>query len=152
MSRDVLEQALIGLQVYQVLFLAVHDWVPLGKLNDVEAVRRADPLGRLIRVTLIQTVPYAIGLFFSVRSYGRMWPDWLDWYLWISYSLLFAGQLRAWWVPYLLRPEPVRAERYRQMFGNTHSFLPLRNGMVPNTAHLTLHVATLATLALLWMR
>jgi len=28
------------------------------------------------------------------------------------------------------------------MFGNTHSFLPQRNGMVPNTAHILLHLAT----------
>jgi hypothetical protein len=147
-----IEAALIGLQVFQVLFLAVHDWVPLGKLNDVDAVRRADTRGRLIRVTFIQTVPYAIGLFYSVRAYGHAWPGWLDWYLWISYGLLFIGQLRAWWAPYLLRPEPIRAERYREMFGNTSSFLPVRNEMVPNTAHISLHVATLATLVLLWIR
>jgi hypothetical protein len=36
------------------------------------------------------------------------------------------------------------------MFGNTHSFLPQRNGMVPNTAHILLHVATLATLVVLF--
>ena len=49
-------------------------------------------------------------------------------------------------VPYLLKPDPERAERYRKMFGNTHSFLPRRNGMVPNTAHILLHLATAATL------
>ncbi len=52
-------------------------------------------------------------------------------------------------MPYLFRPEPVRAERYRKMFGNTHAFLPERNGMVPNTAHVSLHIATLATLVVL---
>jgi hypothetical protein len=31
------------------------------------------------------------------------------------------------------------------MFGKTHSFSPLRNGMVPNTAHILLHLATAAT-------
>ena len=71
-------------------------------------------------------------------------------WLWSSYALLFIGQFRAWWVPYLLKPEPQRAERYRIMFGNTHSFLPQRNGMAPNTAHILLHVATLATLVVLF--
>jgi hypothetical protein len=29
----------LGLQVFQVLFLWLHDWIPLGQLNDVAAVR-----------------------------------------------------------------------------------------------------------------
>jgi hypothetical protein len=36
------------------------------------------------------------------------------------------------------------------MFGNTHSFLPVRNGLVPNTAHIMLHVCTAATLVVLF--
>jgi hypothetical protein len=71
-------------------------------------------------------------------------------WLWVSYGLLFIGQIRAWWVPYLLKPEPQRAERYRKMFGNTHSFLPERNGLVPNRLHALLHLATFATLLILF--
>jgi hypothetical protein len=136
----------------QVAFLWIHDWVPLGRLNDVAAVRREDGLGGLVRITLIQGIPWSVGLFFSIRSFGGPWPGWLDTYLWISYGLLFAGQLRAWWVPYLVRPEPERAARYRRMFGRTHAFLPPRNGIVPNTAHVLLHLATAATLLLLLAR
>jgi hypothetical protein len=109
-----------------------------------------DTYRRLVLVTCIQTVPFAIGLFFSARYLGTRYPHWLNDWLWISYAMLFIGQFRAWWVPYLLKPEPKRAERYRIMFGNTHSFLPQRNGMVPNTAHILLHVATLATLVVLF--
>jgi hypothetical protein len=69
----------------------------------------------------------------------------------VSYGLLFIGQIRAWWIPYLFRPEPERAARYQIMFGKTHSFLPSRNGMVPNTAHILLHLATAATLIVLLM-
>jgi hypothetical protein len=141
--------ALLLLQAFQVLFLWIHDWVPLGRLNDVAAVRRQDPLRRLIIVTLVQSVPYTIGLIFSVWYYGRPCPGWLRDWLWISYGMLFVGQLRAWWLPYLIRPEPERSARYRIMFGNTHSFLPERNGLVPNTAHILLHLATAATLCLL---
>ncbi|HTU81762.1 MAG TPA: hypothetical protein VMF61_06510 [Candidatus Acidoferrales bacterium] len=101
------------------------------------------------RVTLIQSVPFTIGLYFSARHSNGPFPGWLMAYLWISYGTLFAGQLRAWWIPYLFRPEPERARRYCAMFGNTHAFLPVRNGLVPNTAHLTLHAATLATLVVL---
>ena len=76
---------LLALQLFQVLFLGLHDWVPLG----------------------------------------------------------------SWWLPYLVTPDPVRAARYRTMFGRTHGFLPERNGITPNTLHIVLHVATLATLILL---
>ena len=140
---------LIALQVFQVIFLWLHDWLPLGRFNDVAAVRRADPLPRLIMVTLIQSVPWTIGLVMSLRDFGQPWPRSLLSWLWVTYGILFLGQLRAWWVPYLLKPEPARAERYRTMFSSTHAFLPPRNGMVPNTAHVSLHIATLATLVML---
>jgi hypothetical protein len=42
------------------------------------------------------------------------------------------------------------ADRYRVMFGRTHTFLPHRNGLVPNTAHVFLHVCTLVTLVVLY--
>ena len=137
---------LTGLQAVQVAILWTHDLVPLGRLNDPDAVRRADSLGRLVRVTLIQSVPYTVGLVGSVTAWGRSWPGWLPAWLWISYGLLFAGELRAWWWPYLVRPEPERAVRYRVLFGRTHAFLPVRNGITPNTLHVVLHACTALTL------
>ena len=151
-TGNVLELALLTLQAFQVVFLWIHDWVPLGCLNDVAAVRKQDTLLRLAIVTLVQSVPYTVGLFFSARYFGRPYPDWLDIWLWISYGILFVGQLRAWWIPYFLRVEPERAERFQRMFGNTHSFLPEHNGIVPNTAHILLHLTTSATLLLLFVR
>jgi hypothetical protein len=146
-TREI-EIVLLALQTFQVLFLWVHDWIPLGRLNDVAAVRSQDTTRRLVTVTLIQSVPWTIGLGFSVLHFGQPYPRWLyDWLL-ISYGLLLAGQIRAWWIPYLFRAEPVRAARYRVMFGNTISFLPLRNGMVPNTAHILLHLGTAVTLGI----
>jgi hypothetical protein len=146
------ETVLLALQAFQVAFLWLHDWIPLGRLNDVAAVRREDSLRRLITVTLVQSVPWSFGLAASLVYLGRPYPAWLVDWLWGSYGVLFAGQLRAWWVPYLIRPEPRRAARYRRMFGNTHSFLPERNGTVPNTAHILLHLATAGTLLLLLLR
>jgi hypothetical protein len=35
------------------------------------------------------------------------------------------------------------------MFGTTHSFLSVRNGLAPNTAHVLLHVRAVATLIVL---
>ena len=103
------EAVLIGLQGLQVAFLAVHDWVPLGRLNDVAAVRGQDSRGRLVAVTMIQTVPFGFGLVWSVLDFGRAYPGWLMRWLFFSYLILLVGQLRAWWVPYLVRAEPERA-------------------------------------------
>jgi hypothetical protein len=99
-----------------------------------------------------KSVPYTVGLLYSPLCFRQPYPQWLHYWLWISYGLLFIEQLRAWWIPYLFRSEPERAARYRIMFGKTHSFLPLRNGLVPNTAHILLHLATVATLIVLFVR
>ena len=69
--------------------------------------------------------------------------------LWISYGLLFLAEIRAWWWPYLVRPDPVRAARYQTLFGSTHAFLPRRHGVVPNTVHVVLQGLTAATLLVL---
>ena len=51
-NREI-EMVLLALQGFQVLFLWVHDWIPLGRLNDVAAVRGQDTTRRLVTVTLI---------------------------------------------------------------------------------------------------
>ena len=140
---------LLLLQIVQVAILWTHDWAPLPPLNDVAAVRRQDTLGRLVRITLIQSIPFTIGLVATAARLGGARVSWLGDWLWISYSILFAGELRAWWWPYLVQPDPARAKRYAVLFSRTHAVLPMRNGMVPNTLHCVLHLATVATLATL---
>lgn len=140
---------LVAVQAIQVAILWLHDWAPLPPLNDVSAVRAADSTGRLVTVTVVQSVPYTIGLVFSLEALANGVPGWLRYWLWISYGLLFLGELRAWWLPYLIRAEPERAARYRAMFGATHSFLPEHNGIRPNTLHVVLHACTAATLVVL---
>jgi hypothetical protein len=142
-------QALVALQSFVVLFIALHDWIPLGRLNDVRAVHAADSTVRLVIVTVLSTLPFAIGLAASAYYANVSFPGWVTWYLWISYGAAIYGLLRAWWVPYLLLPNPVRATRYRAMFGATHAFLPEHNGIRPNTLHVTLHVVIVAIVVLL---
>ncbi len=141
--------ALFVLQVFHVLFLALHDWIPLGSLNDLRAVHAENSRSKLIADTLMGAAPFAFGLVASTVHLGQPLPAWLFDYLGISYVLLFMGELQAWWIPYFFRSDPARAARYQTMFGNTHAFLPERNGIRPNTLHIILHVATLATLAVL---
>jgi hypothetical protein len=138
--------ALLALQVFHALFLVLHDWIPLGTLNDVKAVRAANPGWKLFVATAVSSAPFAVGLAGSVIYFRSGYPEWLFWWLWISYGLLFAGELNAWWIPYFFGAPPERAERYRGMFGATHAFLPERNGIRPNTLHVILHVSTVALL------
>ena len=147
--RSIATGVLLGLQCFHVLFLGLHDWIPLGRLNDLKAVRAENPGGKLLLGTLVSLAPFAFGLAASGYYLGSSYPHWLFWYLGISYALLFLGELQAWWIPYLLRPDAARVTRYQAMFGNTHAFLPARNGITPNTLHVTLHTATLTTLVVL---
>ena len=102
-------KAIVGLESFQVAFLLLHDWVPLGRLNDVAAQRGTDSLAKRFWTTVLSAAPFVAGLVFSVMF--QPWTHWVRYWLWISYGLLFVGELQAWWVPYLLRPEPERVER-----------------------------------------
>jgi hypothetical protein len=141
--------ALIALQGFVVAFIALHDWVPLGALNDVRAVQAADPRGKLIFVTLLSTAPFAVGLIGTIAYAGARIPGWLTWWLWIGYGAAVYGMVRAWWGPYFFGGAPARAVRYQAMFGRTHAFLPARHGIRPNTLHVTLHAVVIAIVVLL---
>ena len=69
--------ALFGLQCFHVLFLGLHDWIPLGRLNDVKAVRAANPGRKLLLGTLVSLAPFAFGLAVSAYYLGRSYPHWL---------------------------------------------------------------------------
>lgn len=140
---------LFALQCFHVLFLALHDWIPLGTLNDVKAVRAENSIQKLLAATLISTAPYLVGLVASALHFGSVYPKWLMGWLWISYAFLFSGELEAWWFPYLFGAKPERVARYEVMFGGTLAFLPVRNGIRINTLHVILHVATVAVLIVL---
>jgi hypothetical protein len=142
----------LTLQSLVVAFLLFHDWIPLGRLSNLAAIRSEDSPGRRIFVTLLPAVPTALGLFLSARHFGQSYPDGLEMLLWITYGVLILGMLRAWWIPYLVLPDAQRAARYQIIFAGTHSFLPKRNGMAPDTLHTVFHLVTLATLVALFMR
>jgi hypothetical protein len=147
--HTVTEGWLLGLQCLVVMFVALHNWIPLGRLNDVRGVRKEFPGSKLLITTLINFTPFAFGLAASAYYFERSFPGWLLWWLWISYSLAVYGSLKAWWIPYLFRPDPVLAGRYQVMHGTTHTFLPKRNGISPNTLHVMFDVLTLAVLIVL---
>ena len=141
--------ALLALQAFHVLFLALHDWVPLGRFSNLRAVREANPGGKVLMASVISTIPYAFALAASLYYWNKKFPGWLHIYLWVSYTFLFVGELEAWWFPYFFGWKAERAARYKTMFGGTYSFLPERHGIVPNTLHVILHVSTVALLTVL---
>jgi hypothetical protein len=150
MMNDGLVRTVLGLQVFIVAFLLLHDWIPLGRLNNVAALRGEDSLQKRLLTTVLSALPFALGLWFTVsHGNGPTVPGWVKQYLWWSYALLFLGQLRAWWIPYLGKADPVRAARYQVLFANTLTFLPEKNGISPNVLHVILHVATVVLLALI---
>ena len=147
-----LDAIFLALQSFVVVFLLFHDWVPLGRLNNLQAIHRQDSLVRTVLVTLLPGIPAAIGLFFSASLFVRRYPNWLTILLWVTYGTLLYGLLRAWWIPYLFKTDAKRAERYKVIFAGTHRFLPERNGFAPDTLHTIFHLAVLATMIVLWLR
>jgi hypothetical protein len=143
-----MEAVFIALQIFILAFLVLHDWIPLGPFNDVLGVRSQHTLGQLVLETLINSVPIAVTLDLSIRYYHVPYPYWVKVTLVAVLGLLFVGELRAWWIPYLVGTDPGRVTRYAAMFGKTHAFLPPRHGITPNTAHVALHIATFVALVL----
>jgi hypothetical protein len=144
--------ALIAFLVCQslvVLFIALHDWVPLGRFSNLEGVRGADSTARLFFVTVLSTLPFAVGLAGTAYFSASRFPHWLTWWLWITYAVGMYGLLRAWYWPYLFGGDPARVQRYQQRFANTHAFLPTLHGIRPDTLHVCFHVAYIAAFALL---
>jgi hypothetical protein len=144
--HPVAQGVLIALQCFVVLFVGLHNWIPLGSLNDVKGAHAAFPGWKLFTTTLTNLIPFSIGLVASAIDFGRAFPPWLFWWLWISYLLACYGSLKAWWIPYLVRPNPALAARYKVIYPATHSFLPERNGITPNTLHVIFDAVTLALL------
>jgi hypothetical protein len=139
---------LLALQAFHVAFLALHDWVPLGPLNDIAAQRGFKPLQVRLAGTLISTAPFLFG-FVASLSHWRGFPHWLVIYLLVAYAFLFTGEIESWWATYFFGYRAARAGVYSDLYSKTHGFLPPRHGIVPNTLHVILHSATLLTLLLL---
>jgi hypothetical protein len=144
--------ASLVLQGYVVAFILLHDWIPLGRLNNLRGVQSVDPLAVRVRVTLLSALPFALCLAFSIAEAGLpRYPLWVMIWLWATYGIAAVGAVRAWWWPYLGPGDPVRAERYKVRFAGTHTFLRERNGIAPDTLHVSLHLVLFAILALLTM-
>ena len=139
---------LIALQGLQVAFLLLHDWIPLGRLNNLRAVRVSDPPRKLLMVTLLSAFPFAL-VFGASYAYwdSPRWPMWLQTWLWCTCGIF--GHHLGLVGPYLLWRSPERAHRYQLRFAGTLRFLPERNGIAPDALHTCYHLCVVGTLILL---
>lgn len=147
MTASSTESLLIALQAVQVVFLLLHDWVPLGRLSNLTAVRSVDSTAKLFWTTFVSALPFGFGLAASIATFPD-WPTWLRFYLEVMYSITLVAILRAWWIPYLSPFDSARAERYRTRFAGTLTFLPKRHGFSPDVLHTVYHVFVVATCGL----
>lgn len=138
------EQWLIFGYFFILLFMIVQDWVPLGIFNDIEAITALQSAKELMVVTLINVAQIILLLGIIITFVGRRYPIWVKLWLVIHPSCIFVGVMISWWIPYLLGVgAEEKVDRYQQMFGNTHSFLPIMHGIVPNTLHTIFHLTLL---------
>jgi len=135
--------------IFIFLFMLLHDWVPLGPFNDVEAVRQDSTIQELLFVTLFNASQILVIIVLLLIFMGKSYPIWAKIWLIVHQSCIFAGALWAWWIPYCCGiGAEERAERYQLMFGNTHTFLPEMHGIAPNTIHVIFHLTLLTCIIL----
>jgi hypothetical protein len=60
--------AFIACQLFVVLFIALHDWIPMGKLNNLQGIRAADTTRKLIFVTALSALPFLVALLGSIET------------------------------------------------------------------------------------
>jgi hypothetical protein len=131
------------------LFMLFHDWVPMGSLNDVEAVKAHQGVSQLVLVTAFNAAQIAVLMGLVLLYAGRRYPLWARLWLIIHQGFILYGAIKAWWLPYLFGIGAAeRIESYHAMFGNTHAFLPMNNGIVPNTIHVLFHATLVLCLIL----
>jgi len=129
--------------------MIVQDWIPIGTLNDVDAIHASRSINELIIVTLIGVIQIVILIALTALFVGKRYPLWAKLWLIIHPSFIFSGALLDWWIPYVFGyGAEERVATYTEMFGDTHSFLPTMNGIVPNTIHTMFHIILLICIIL----
>lgn len=140
--------AFVALQGLLILYVALHDWVPVPPFNDLEAMRRGRSFSSRLVETIGNTAPLGLALGLSL-SRGLGGPSFAVAVLVVAIFGVYAfGTLRAWWIPYLRGASPEMVAAY-EVFERTHRFLPRQPGrIVPDTLHVVLHVQVWVCLGL----
>jgi hypothetical protein len=129
--------AAIGLQVVLLVYHQITTQVDLFPFNGARFSKTWEKaLECGINGVLMSLAP--IGFAFGIRG--------LMWYGVVYYFVLFAEELRVWWVPYFFGATQRWQEAYDRIHSRTIKVLPARGKKpVPNLEHTILHGLTLAT-------
>lgn len=87
------EKLLLSGFCFILLFMFMQDWVPLGSLNDVQAIAEERPFNELIIVTMINVVQILLLIGFVIIFMGKRYPVWIKLWLIIHQVCIFAGAL-----------------------------------------------------------
>ena len=120
----------IILQALLLIYLQLHEWVPLFPWNDLSPGNPQRPLD-----VVLGAVQAAVIAGFALR--------WLP--LMAVGLVLYAGwlalQIVDWWKPYLFGTTERRRRAYQKHFGRTYRFLPaIADHPVPDAAHVILQI------------
>lgn len=151
MGRDIRlsEKFLVLGYVLILLFMIVQDLVPLGVLNDVEAIASVESFNDIIVTTLMGVVQILLILGGVLLFIGKRYPLLVRIWLIVHPACILLGAIISWWIPYFFGTgTEEKIERFNMMFGNTHSFLPVMNRIVPNTLHTLFHLILLICIIL----
>ena len=130
----------------QFVTFALHDTVPLGRWNNLAHFKQEIPLARRVRGSVMNSVTAgAVVLLFWLgwMRGGDMAGDWRMTLL-ITLGVMVYMEFGAWWRPYLFGATPAIVEKLRPNWEGTYAFLPVKNGIRPNTMHCIMHASTVA--------
>ena len=139
------EKWFVAALLAMLAFVLLHDWIPLGHFNDISGIRAEKSDAELILTTVVNGLSFSIVLIIALIFLGKPYPLWARFWLVIHLFWIIYGAASAWWIPYFFGTTPDMVQSYATMFGNTHAFLPVRNGIVPNTIHTVFHFTLLST-------
>lgn len=151
MKRDIRlsEKFLVLGYIFILLFMIVQDLVPLGALNDIEAIASVESFNEIIVTMLIGAVQILLILVGVLLFIGKKYPLLVKIWLIVHPLSILVGAIMSWWIPYLFGTgTEEKIESFNNMFGDTHSFLPIMNGMTPNTLHTMFHLVLLICIIL----
>lgn len=129
----------VSLTAALLLWRLAYDFVPMYPLNDLS--RRT--VNSRNRDWTVHYVPLALALLLNLS------PNRLAVFLGLVIALLYAAvQAVSCWLPYFQGGSDAQKNRWSQMYGRTHRFLPgIRDHAVPDTSHVITGVLTLLMLA-----
>jgi hypothetical protein len=127
----------IGLQILLLVYHQITTLVDLFPFNGARFLKAWEKaLECSVNGLLMSLAP--LGFAFGIRG--------LMWFGVAYYFVLFAEEIRVWWVPYFFWPSPRWRSVYHRIHSQTIKVLPARGDKpIPNLERTILHALTLVT-------